>query len=169
MALIKTILGKTPQIHSSVYLSENATIIGDTVIGQNSSIWFNTVIRADVNKIIIGKNTNIQDGSIVHCTYNRNPTIIGDNVNIGHNAIVHGCTINNNILIGMGSIIMDNVIVEDYCIIAAGSVVTENTYCESGYLYAGVPAKKIKQISQDQRKMLDELSHKYIKYSEYYK
>src|SRR5699024_3838360 len=127
----------------------------DVVLGKQCSVWFNAVIRGDVNAIRIGTHTNIQDGAVIHCTYRTAPTTIGSFVNIGHNALVHGCELRDRILIGMGAIVMDHVVVEDYVIIAAGAVVLEGTRCESGYLYAGVPARKVKPITEAQREMLD--------------
>lgn len=138
-------------------------------MGDNCSVWFNAVIRGDVNTIRIGNNVNIQDGAVIHCTYLRAGTSIADNVSIGHNALVHGCSLQNNVLVGMGAIIMDNVIVEPFTIIAAGAVVLENTRCESGYIYAGTPAKRVKEISQAQRELLVQLPKNYIMYSEWFR
>jgi carbonic anhydrase/acetyltransferase-like protein (isoleucine patch superfamily) len=146
--LIKEVNGKFPQIPDDCYVAENATIVGDVILGTNCSVWFNAVIRGDVNSIVIGNKVNIQDGAIIHCTYEKHPTIIGNNVSIGHNAIVHGCTIKDNVLIGMGAIVMDNCVIESNSIVAAGSVITQNTIVESGSIYAGVPAKKVKDIDQ---------------------
>ena len=146
--LIKEVNGKYPQIPQDCYVAENATIIGDVVFGANCSVWFNAVVRGDVNSISIGNKVNIQDGAIIHCTYEKHPTIIGNNVSIGHNAIVHGCTVKDNVLIGMGAIVMDNCVIESNSIVAAGSVITQNTVVESGCIYAGVPAKKVKDIDQ---------------------
>ncbi|MCD8445316.1 gamma carbonic anhydrase family protein, partial [Tenacibaculum finnmarkense] len=144
MKIIKTINGKTPQIPADCYVAENATIVGDVQMGKECSVWFNAVIRGDVHYIKMGDKVNIQDGAIIHATYQKSPTTIGNNVSVGHNAIVHGCTIHDNVLIGMGSIIMDDCVVESNSIIAAGAVVTKNTRVESGSIYAGVPAKKVK-------------------------
>jgi len=141
--------GKTPQLGTNCFTAENATIVGDVVCGANCSIWFNAVIRGDVHEIRIGDNTNIQDGVIIHCTYETAPTHIGSNVSIGHRAIVHGCTIHDNVLIGMGAIVMDHAVVPENCIVAAGAVVLENSVLESGYIYAGVPAKKVKKLSTE--------------------
>jgi carbonic anhydrase/acetyltransferase-like protein (isoleucine patch superfamily) len=156
MALIKSCRGFTPIIDESCWLAENATIVGDVKLGKNCSVWFSTVIRGDVNSIEIGENVNIQDGAVIHCTYEKTKTIIGDNVSIGHNAIVHGCTIHDDVLIGMGAIVMDNVVVNSNVIVAAGSVVTQNTILESNSIYAGVPAKKIKSL--DQSKSTNEIN-----------
>ncbi|HBI39927.1 MAG TPA: gamma carbonic anhydrase family protein, partial [Tenacibaculum sp.] len=140
MKLIKSVKGKTPQISNDCYIAENATIVGDVKIGEECSVWFNAVIRGDVHYIHIGNKVNVQDGAVIHATYQKSPTNIGNNVSIGHNAIVHGCTIHDNVLIGMGSIIMDDCIIESNSIIAAGAVVTQNTHVASGTIYAGVPA-----------------------------
>ncbi|OYU83784.1 MAG: gamma carbonic anhydrase family protein [Flavobacterium sp. BFFFF2] len=148
MALIKSVRGNTPVIPEDCYLAENATVIGEVSMGAGCSVWFNAVIRADVNAIQIGNKVNIQDGAVIHCTYQKHPTIIGDSVSIGHNAIVHGCTIESKVLIGMGAIIMDGCVVKSHSIIAAGSVLTQNTIVESGCIYAGVPAKKVKEIAE---------------------
>jgi len=134
-------------------------------MGDNCSVWFNAVIRGDVHYIKIGNNTNIQDGAVIHATYRYAATNIGNNVSIGHNALVHGCTLKDHTLVGMGAIVMDHAVVEEYVIIGAGSVVLEKTVCESGYLYAGTPAKKIKPLTDEQRAMLDRLPNNYIMYS----
>ena len=154
---------------TNCYIAQNATIVGDVTMGDNCSVWFNAVIRGDVNTITIGNDTNIQDGAVIHATYQKAATTIGNRVSIGHNAIVHGCTLENHILIGMGAIVMDNAVVEPYCIIAAGAVVLENTRCESGFLYAGMPAKKIKPITEMQRALLDKLPDNYIMYSDWFR
>lgn len=149
MALIKSCRGKKPQITQSSWIAENATLVGDLTMGENCSVWFNAVIRADVNTITLGNNVNIQDGAVIHCTYDKTKTVLGDNVSVGHNALVHGCTVGQNVLIGMGSIVMDNCVIEDNCIIAAGAVLLENTHVQSGSVYAGVPAKKVKDLSPE--------------------
>ena len=149
MALIKTVNGITPSLGAGCFLADNATLIGDVTCGKDCSFWFNSVIRGDVHQIRIGDNTNIQDGAIIHCTYQTAPTTIGSNVSIGHRAIVHGCTIHDNTLIGMGAIVMDHAIVPENCLIAAGSIVLENSVLESDYIYAGVPAKKVKKLSPE--------------------
>lgn len=169
MSLILPVRDKFPQIPTDCFVAENATIVGDVVIGEKCSVWFNAVIRGDVNAIRIGDYCNIQDGAIIHCTYQRAATKVGNYVNIGHQAMVHGCTLRNYILIGMGAIVMDHAIVSDYVIIAAGAVVLENTVCESGHIYAGVPAKKIKPITNEQRVMLEQLPHNYVMYANWYK
>ena len=146
MALIKECLGKSPVYGNDCWFAENATIVGEVFIGKQCSVWFNAVIRGDVHFIKIGNKVNIQDGAVLHATFQKSPTTIGNNVSIGHNAIVHGCTIHDNVLIGMGSIVMDDCVIESNSIIAAGAIVTKNTHVESGSIYAGVPAKKIKNI-----------------------
>jgi len=149
MALIKTLRGKRPRIGKNCFLAETATIIGDVEMGDGCSVWFNSVIRGDVHHIKIGRNVNIQDGAVVHATYQKSPTHIGNNVSIAHNAVVHGCTIHDNVLIGMGAMVMDNAIVESNTIVAAGAVVTQGTRVESGSIYGGAPAKKIKTMNQE--------------------
>jgi carbonic anhydrase/acetyltransferase-like protein (isoleucine patch superfamily) len=169
MPVILPVKDKSPVWGADCFIAPNATIVGDVVIGDNCSVWFNAVIRGDVNYIKIGNNTNIQDGAVIHCTYLHAGTDIGNNVSIGHNALVHGCKLHDNTLVGMGSIVMDNAVVEEFVIIGAGSVVLENTVCESGYLYAGTPAKKIKPLTDAQREMLKRLPNNYIMYSEWFK
>ena len=149
MALIKKCRGKSPQITKTSWIAENATLVGDLVMGENCSVWFNAVVRADVNSIQFGDNVNIQDGAVIHCTYKKTKTILGNNVSVGHNANVHGCTVGENVLIGMGSIVMDDCIIEDNCIIAAGAVLLEKTHVKSGEVWAGVPAKKVKNMSPE--------------------
>jgi carbonic anhydrase/acetyltransferase-like protein (isoleucine patch superfamily) len=168
MPLILPVKGIHPNIDSSCFVADNATIVGEVEIGEKSSIWFNAVVRGDVNKISIGKFTNIQDGAVIHCTYQTAATVIGNYVNIGHQAMVHGCTVKDRVLIGMGAIVMDHAVVEEYVIIAAGAVVLEGTLCERGHLYAGVPAKKIKSLSEEQIQLLDRLPDNYVMYSSWY-
>lgn len=168
--IIKTINGKTPQIPADCYVAENATIVGEVSLGNQCSIWFNAVLRGDVNYIKIGNKVNIQDGAIIHCTYQKHPTTIGNNVSIGHNAIVHGCTIHDNVLIGMGAIVMDNCTINSNSIIAAGAVVTQNTTVESGTIYAGIPAKKVKNIdASDFSGEIERISNNYVMYSSWFK
>lgn len=170
MALIKECRGFTPQIGENCWLAENATLVGDLVMGEQCSVWFNAVIRADVNSINIGKRVNIQDGAVLHCTYDKTTVDIGDNVSIGHNALVHGCKIESNVLIGMGSIVMDNCHIESNAIIAAGAVLLEGTRVESWSIYAGVPAKKVKTLSEELFKgEVERISKNYIKYSSWFK
>jgi len=168
--LIKSVNGKSPSIPKDCYVAENATIVGEVTIGNSCSIWFNAVIRGDVNFITIGNKVNIQDGAIIHCTYEKHPTIIGNNVSIGHNAIVHGCTIQDNVLIGMGAIVMDNCVIESNSIVAAGAVIIQNTIVPSGTIWAGVPAKKIKDIDQsDFAGEIERISNNYVMYSSWFK
>ncbi|MBA6155738.1 gamma carbonic anhydrase family protein [Tenacibaculum sp. S7007] len=170
MKVIKPVNGKHPQIPEDCYVAENATIVGDVQMGKECSVWFNAVIRGDVHYIKMGDKVNIQDGAVIHATYQKSPTTIGNNVSVGHNAIVHGCTVQDNVLIGMGSIIMDDCIIESNSIIAAGAVVTKNTRVESGSIYAGVPAKKVKDISQELISgEIDRISNNYVKYSSWFK
>ena len=147
--LIKTILGHTPSYGENCFFADNATLIGDVVVGDSCSVWFQAVVRGDVHRIRIGNHVNIQDGAVIHATYKTAPTTIGNNVSIGHNAIVHGCTIHDNVLVGMGAIIMDDAVVKSNCIIAAGAVVTKNTTVPSGTVFGGMPAKKIKDTSPE--------------------
>ena len=165
MALVKSIKGIKPKWGADCYLAENATIVGDVTLGNECSVWFNAVVRGDVHSIKIGNRVNIQDGAIIHCTYKKHPTQIGDNVSIGHNALVHGCTVHNNVLIGMGSIVMDNCVVHSNSIVAAGAVLLENTVVESGCIYAGVPAKKVKEINEEQSAALIKgIANNYVEY-----
>ena len=170
MPIIKPVKGIHPIIPEDCYIAENATIVGEVIIGNQCSIWFNTVIRGDVHFIKLGNKVNVQDGAVIHATYKTSPTTIGNNVSIGHNAIVHGCTIQDNVLIGMGSIGMDDCIVESNSIIAAGAVVTKNTIVESGSIYAGIPAKKVKDISEELISgEIDRIANNYVKYSSWFK
>jgi carbonic anhydrase/acetyltransferase-like protein (isoleucine patch superfamily) len=168
--IIKELNGHTPKFGEDCFLAENSVIVGDVVMGDHCSIWYNAVIRGDVHYIRMGNKVNIQDGAVVHCTYKKFPTNIGNNVSVGHNAIVHGCTIHDNVLIGMGAIVMDNCVVESNTIIAAGAVVTQGTHVESGTIYAGVPAKKVKDISQELISgEIERIAENYIKYAGWYK
>lgn len=170
MPIIKPVRGHAPQIPDNCFIAENATVVGEVVMGNQCSVWFNAVIRADVHYIKMGDKVNVQDGAVIHATYQKAPTQIGNNVSIGHNAIVHGCTIHNNVLIGMGSIVMDHCVVHSNSIIAAGAVVTQNTVVESGCIYAGVPAKKIKDITPElMAGEIDRIANNYVKYSGWFK
>ncbi len=168
-ALIKECKGIKPQFSESCFIAENATMIGDIVLGERVGVWYNVVIRGDVNSIRIGRDTNLQDGTIVHCSLGRSKTIIGKNVSVGHNAIIHGCIIHDNCLIGMGAIVMDNAIVEENVIVGAGSLVLENSVLESGYLYAGSPVRKIKKLTDNQREVLLENASNYVEYASWMK
>lgn len=169
MALILPVKEKIPQLGEDCYIADNATIVGDVVMGNECSVWFNAVIRGDVNSISIGDKTNIQDGAVIHCTYQKAFTTIGNNVSIGHRAIVHGCTVRDNALVGMGAIVMDKAEVQENCIIAAGAVVLENTVCEAGHIYAGIPARKVKKLTSDHIQNLKKTAENYILYSSWFK
>jgi len=170
MALIKACRGFTPQFGASCWFAENATIVGDVVMGDNCSVWFNSVVRGDVNSIRIGDNVNIQDGAVLHCTYEKTIVEIGNNVSIGHNALVHGCTIEENVLIGMGAIVMDNCYISSNCILAAGAVLLEGTKMESWSVYAGVPAKKVKSLSPELFKgEVQRIAKNYTLYASWFK
>ena len=170
MALIKSVRGFTPKIGKNVFLADNATIIGDVEMGDDCSIWFNTVLRGDVNSIRIGNKVNIQDGSVLHTLYEKSTIEIGDNVSVGHNATIHGAKICSNVLIGMGSTILDGAVIGENSIIAANALVTSGTIVEPGSLYAGVPAKKIKDVSPEQTKdMINRISNNYVMYASWYK
>lgn len=170
MALIKPCRGFQPQMGENCYLAENATVVGDVIMGNDCSIWFNAVVRGDVNSIRMGNRVNVQDGAVIHCTYEKTKVELGNNVSIGHNAIVHGCKVGNNVLIGMGAIVMDNVVIEDNCLIAAGSVVLEGTHIQSGSLYAGVPAKKVKELSKELFEgEVQRIANNYLMYSSWFK
>src|SRR6187455_3751834 len=170
MPVILPVKGVSPQIPEGCFIAPNATIVGDVIMGNDCSVWFNAVIRGDVNSIRIGNKVNIQDGAVIHCTYQKTKAIVGNNVSIGHNAIVHGCVIYDNVLIGMGAIVMDNVQVGSNCIIAAGAVVLENTVIQPGCIYAGVPAKKVKDISQELISgEIDRIANNYLMYSGWFK
>jgi len=170
MPIIKSVRGKHPEIPSDCYIAENATIVGEVTMGEHCSVWFNAVIRGDVHFIKMGNKVNVQDGAVIHATYQKSPTTIGNNVSIGHNAIVHGCTIHDNVLIGMGSIVMDDCIIESNSIIAAGAVVTQNTRVEAGSIYAGVPAKKVKDVSEALISgEINRIANNYVKYSSWFK
>ena len=170
MALIKSLNGNTPIIGKDCFLAENATIIGDVVLGDHCSVWFNAVIRGDVHYIRIGENVNIQDGVIIHCTYKVAPVNIGNHVSIAHGVIVHGCTIHDNVLIGMGSIIMDHAVIQNNSIVAAGALITKNMVVESGSVYAGVPAKKVKSIGTNLLEgEIHRIANSYSMYAGWYK
>lgn len=170
MALIKSVRGFTPQFGNNCFFAENTTIIGDVISGDDCSFWFQSVIRGDVNSIRIGNRVNIQDGAVIHATFERTKTIIGNNVSIGHNALVHGCTLHDNVLVGMGSIVMDNAVVESNVLIAAGAVVLENAHLKSGFIYAGVPAKPVKKLSEAQFKdSIERIARNYLKYASWFK
>ncbi len=170
MAIIKSLRGFTPVFGKDCFLADNAVIIGDVIMGDFCSIWFNAVVRGDVHSIRIGNKVNIQDGAIVHCTYQKAPTVIRNNVSIAHNAVIHGCTIHDNVLIGMGAIIMDHAVIESNTVIAAGALILEDTVVESGSVYAGVPAKKVKSIDENLLLgQINRIADSYIMYAGWYK
>lgn len=169
MALIKSVKGKLPKWGNNCFIADNATLTGDVIIGSDCSVWFNAVIRGDVHYIRIGNNVNIQDGVVIHCTYQKAAVNIGDNVSIAHNATVHGCTIHDNVLVGMGAILMDGVVVEKNSVIAAGAVVSKDTIVKSGSVYAGVPAKKIKEVDASLLEgEIQRISNNYNMYASWY-
>ncbi|MCF8238829.1 MAG: gamma carbonic anhydrase family protein [Saprospiraceae bacterium] len=170
MALILQVEGKFPQFGRDCFKAENATIVGDVVCGDECSFWFQSVVRGDVHWIRMGHRVNVQDGAILHCTYQKAPLTIGNNVSIGHRAIVHGCTIQDNVLVGMGAIVMDHAVVESNVLIAAGAIVLENSRLESGHIYAGVPAKKVKALSEEVFKdTIERIAGNYVFYSGWFK
>ena len=170
MPVILPVEDKNPQFGKNCFIAPNATIVGDVIIGDDCSIWFNAVVRGDVNFIRIGNKVNIQDGACIHCTFKKTNTTIGNNVSIGHNAVVHGCVLHDNVLIGMGAIVMDKAVVHSNTIIAAGAVVLEDTICEEGSIYAGVPAKKVKNISQEMVSgEIERIANNYVKYADWFR
>jgi carbonic anhydrase/acetyltransferase-like protein (isoleucine patch superfamily) len=170
MALIKACKGIEPRFGEDCYLAENATVVGDVVMGDKCSVWFNAVVRGDVNSIRMGNQVNIQDGAVIHCTYEKTKVNLGNNVSVGHNALVHGCTVEDNVLIGMGAIVMDNCYIESNCIIAAGAVLLENTRVESWSVYAGIPAKKVKTLSPELFEgEVQRIANNYVMYSSWFK
>ncbi|MCD6065132.1 MAG: Carbonic anhydrase/acetyltransferase isoleucine patch superfamily-like protein [Flavipsychrobacter sp.] len=170
MPVILPVKGVSPQIPDDCFVAPNATIVGDVIMGSECSVWFNAVVRGDVNSIQMGNKVNIQDGACIHCTYEKTRVVIGDNVSIGHNAIVHGCTVQDNVLIGMGAIVMDNVQIGANSIIAAGAVVLEGTIVPPGSIFAGVPAKKVKDISPELLKgEVERIANNYVMYSSWFK
>ncbi|WP_196890855.1 gamma carbonic anhydrase family protein [Aureivirga marina] len=167
--IIKEILGKKPHIGENCFVAENAVIVGDVTMGDDCSVWYNAVIRGDVHFIKMGNKVNVQDGAVIHATYQKSPTTIGNNVSIGHNALVHGCTVKDNVLIGMGAIVMDDCIIEENVIIAAGAVLTKGTVAESGSVYAGMPAKKIKDLDVDLLEgEIHRIANNYVKYASWH-
>ncbi len=169
MPVLLPVNGVSPQFGNNCFIAPNATIVGDVICGDECSFWFNAVVRGDVHSIRIGDRVNVQDGAVIHCTYQKHPTRIGNEVSIGHNALVHGCTIHNRVLIGMGAIVMDGCVVDAGAIVAAGAVVLEGTHIESGSIYAGVPAKKVKSIDRDATlEQLSTLAANYVMYKNWF-
>lgn len=169
MAIIRELRGFMPKLGMNCFLAENAVVVGEVTMGDNCTVWFNAVVRGDVHSITIGNNTNIQDGAIIHCTYQKAKTVIGSNVSIAHNAIVHGCTVEDNVLIGMGAIIMDDALIGSNSVIAAGAVVLSGTKVEPGSVYAGVPAKRVKDISEEMKAVILRTAKNYPMYADWYK
>lgn len=169
MALVLPVKGINPEFGNNCFLAENATVVGEVTMGENCSVWFNAVVRGDVNSILMGDSCNVQDGAVIHCSYQTAETVIGNNVSIGHNAVVHGCTLHDNVLVGMGAIIMDHAIVESGSIIAAGAVVLENTVVEANSIYAGVPAKRVKDVDAKRGDVFERTARNYIMYAEWFK
>jgi carbonic anhydrase/acetyltransferase-like protein (isoleucine patch superfamily) len=169
MAFIFPVEDKFPAWGEGCFIAPNATIVGNVIMGEQCSVWFNAVVRGDVNSIRMGNKVNVQDGAVIHCTYQRSQTLIGNNVSIGHNAVVHGCTVHDNVLLGMGSIVMDGAVVHSNTIIAAGAVVLEGTVCEGGAVYAGVPAKKVKDISPEKVSgEINRIANNYVNYARWF-
>ena len=169
MALIKSVRGFDPKFGSECWFAENATIVGDVILGDSCTVWFGAVVRGDVNTIVVGNNTNIQDNVTIHGTYEKSSTTIGNNVSIGHNAVIHGCTIEDDVLIGIGAVILDNAIVKSGSIIAAGSVVLANTVVDSNCVYGGIPVKKLKEMDENNKAMLSRIAGSYKMYSDWFK
>lgn len=169
MALIKSVRGHTPLFGQNCFLADNATVVGEVTMGDNCTVWFNAVVRGDVHSITIGNNTNIQDGAVIHCTYQKAKTVIGSNVSIAHNAIVHGCTVEDNVLIGMGAIVMDDAVIGTNSVIAAGAVVLAGTHVEPNSIYAGMPARKVKEISEEMKAVIERTAKNYPMYATWFK
>lgn len=169
MAIIRGVKGTSPKYGDNCWFAETAVILGDVQLGNECTVWYNAVVRGDVNYIKIGDRTNIQDNATIHGTYEKAPTSIGNDVSIGHNAIVHGCTLEDEVLIGMGAIVMDGAVVKRGAIVAAGAVVLEGTIIEEGWLFAGVPARKIKVVEGKNREMQSRIAKNYIKYASWFK
>ena len=169
MAIIKSVRGIEPKFGEKCFFADNSVIVGDVVMGDNCTVWFNAVVRGDVHSIRIGNNTNIQDGAVIHCTYQQASTTIGNNVSIGHNAIVHGCLVEDNVLIGMGAIVMDGAIVRSGAVIAAGAVVLQGQEVEAGFIYAGVPAKKMKAAGKEMFDLIERTAKNYPMYADWFR
>jgi carbonic anhydrase/acetyltransferase-like protein (isoleucine patch superfamily) len=168
-AIIRSVRGFTPKFGVNCFFADNAVIVGDVTMGDACTVWFNAVVRGDVHSIVIGSNTNIQDGAIIHCTYQKAGTVIGNNVSIAHNAIVHGCTVHDNVLIGMGAIVMDDAVIGENSVIAAGAVVLAGTRVEPGSIYAGLPARKVKDTGTEMKEVIQRTARNYPMYAEWFK
>jgi gamma-carbonic anhydrase len=169
MALIKEVRGYSPKFGQNCFLADNAVVVGEVTLGDNCTVWFNAVVRGDVHSITIGNNTNIQDGAVIHCTYQKAKTVIGNNVSIAHNAVVHGCTLEDNVLIGMGAIVMDDAVIGSHSVIAAGAVILPGTVVAPGSVYAGVPAKRVKDTSEEMKAVIERTARNYPMYAEWFK
>lgn len=169
MAFVKSVRGFQPSFGKNCFLADNATVIGEVIMGDNCTVWFNAVVRGDVNTVTIGDNTNIQDGAVIHGTYQKSKTTIGSNVSIAHNAIVHGCTVEDNVLIGMGAIVMDDSVIGSNSVIAAGAVVLPGTKIPAGSIYAGVPAKRVKDLGEEMKAVIIRTAQNYPMYAEWYR
>lgn len=169
MAVIRSVRGLTPKFGNNCFLADGAVVVGEVIMGDNCTVWFNAVVRGDVHSITIGNNTNIQDGAVLHCTYERAKLVIGNNVSIAHNAVVHGCTVEDNVLIGIGAIILDNAVIGADSVIAAGAVVLPGTIVEPGSIFAGIPAKRVKDITQEMKAVIQRTARNYPMYSEWFK
>jgi gamma-carbonic anhydrase len=169
MSIVKSVRGFTPKFGENCFLADNAVVVGEVIMGDNCTVWFNAVVRGDVHSITIGNNTNIQDGAIIHCSYQKAKTVIGNNVSIAHNAVVHGCTVEDNVLIGMGAIVMDDAVIGSGSVIAAGAIVLPKTIVEPGSIYAGMPAKKIKDVGEEMKAVIERTAKNYPMYAEWFK
>ena len=169
MAIIKSVRGFAPQFGNNCFLADNAVVVGEVIMGDNCTVWFNAVVRGDVNSITIGNNTNIQDGAVIHGTFQKSKTVIGNNVSIAHNAVVHGCTIEDNVLIGIGAIVLDDAVIGTGSVIAAGAIILPKTKVEPGSVYAGVPAKKVKEIGEEMKEVIVRTAKNYPMYAEWFK
>jgi gamma-carbonic anhydrase len=169
MAIIKSVRGFAPQFGNNCFLADNAVVVGEVIMGDNCTVWFNAVVRGDVNSITIGNNTNIQDGAVIHATYQKSKTVIGNNVSIAHNAVVHGCTVEDNVLIGIGAIVLDDAVIGSGSVIAAGAIILPKTKVEPGSVYAGVPAKKVKEIGEEMKEVIVRTAKNYPMYAEWFK
>jgi gamma-carbonic anhydrase len=169
MATIKSVRGFTPQFGKNCFFADGAVVVGEVIMGDNCTVWFNAVVRGDVHSITIGNNTNIQDGAVIHCTYQQAKTTIGSNVSIAHNAIVHGCTVEDNVLVGMGAIIMDDAVIGAGSVIAAGAIILPKTRVEPNSVYAGVPAKRVKDVGEEMREVIARTARNYPMYADWFK
>jgi carbonic anhydrase/acetyltransferase-like protein (isoleucine patch superfamily) len=169
MAIVRSVRGLTPKFGDNCFLAETAVVVGEVTMGNNCTVWYNAVVRGDVHSITIGNNTNIQDGAIIHCTYKKAKVIIGDNVSVAHNAIVHGCTVGSNVLIGMAAVVMDDAVIGDGSVIAAGAVILPGTQVEPGSTYAGVPARRVKDVSEEMKAVIARTAGNYPMYAEWFK